>query len=100
MSEYPNDHLVLVQVYIVSLFQVTAHLHNSMRDQLQEDYMNKNNSITVAWDNLMIKVRYEIDVHAAVDAAHMCKTTGTMTSSNENIFRVTCPLCGEFTGHR
>ena len=23
-----------------------------------------------------------------------------MTSSNGNIFRVTCPLCGEFTGHR
>ena len=23
-----------------------------------------------------------------------------MTSSNENIFRVTGPLCGEFTGHR
>ena len=23
-----------------------------------------------------------------------------MTSSNENIFRVTCPLCGDFTGHR
>ena len=22
-----------------------------------------------------------------------------MTSPNENIFRVTCPLCGEFTGH-
>ena len=24
----------------------------------------------------------------------------TITSSNENIFRVTDPLCGEFTGHR
>ena len=23
-----------------------------------------------------------------------------MTSSNGNIFRVTCPLCGEFPGHR
>ena len=23
-----------------------------------------------------------------------------MTSSNDNIFRVTGPLCGEFTGHR
>ena len=23
-----------------------------------------------------------------------------MTSSNENIFRVTGPVCGEFTGHR
>ena len=23
-----------------------------------------------------------------------------MTSSNENIFRVTGPLCGEFTGHQ
>ena len=32
-----------------------------------------------------------------------CKATGslnTMTSSNENIFRVTGPLCGEFTGDR
>ena len=28
-----------------------------------------------------------------------CQLT-MMTSSNENIFRVTCPLCGEFTGHR
>ena len=33
-----------------------------------------------------------------------CNTTGSwlfmMTSSNENIFRVTGPLCGEFTGPR
>ena len=29
----------------------------------------------------------------------ICITT-LMTSSNENIFRVTGPLCGEFTGHR
>ena len=27
-------------------------------------------------------------------------TKGMMTSSNGNIFRVTGPLCGEFTGHR
>ena len=27
-------------------------------------------------------------------------TPGMMTSSNGNIFRVTGPLCGEFTGHR
>ena len=26
--------------------------------------------------------------------------TPMMTSSNGNIFRVTGPLCGEFTGHR
>ena len=27
-------------------------------------------------------------------------TVSMMTSSNGNIFRVTGPLCGEFTGHR
>ena len=27
-------------------------------------------------------------------------TLGMMTSANRNIFRVTGPLCGEFTGHR
>ena len=29
-----------------------------------------------------------------------CLLIFMMTSSNENIFRVTGPLCGEFTGHR
>ena len=28
------------------------------------------------------------------------KPLSMMTSSNGNIFRVTGPLCGEFTGHR
>ena len=30
--------------------------------------------------------------------SHPQSTTPMMTSSNGNIFRVTCPLCGEFTG--
>ena len=30
----------------------------------------------------------------------MCCVHDMMTSSNENIVRVTGPLCGEFTGHR
>ena len=32
--------------------------------------------------------------------ARVIPRTYTMTSSNGNIFRVTGPLCGEFTGHR
>ena len=33
--------------------------------------------------------------------SYTCKTTSCMmTYSNGNIFRVTGPLCGEFTGHR
>ena len=32
---------------------------------------------------------------------HWGTTNGhMMTSSNGSIFRITCPLCGEFTGHR
>ena len=27
-------------------------------------------------------------------------SVGMMTSSNGNVFRVTCPVCGEFTSHR
>ena len=35
-------------------------------------------------------------IHALISMNHV----SMMTSSNGNIFRVTGPLCGEFTGHR
>ena len=34
------------------------------------------------------------------ETQHRRSRNSKMTSSNENIFRVTGPLCGEFTGHR
>ena len=34
------------------------------------------------------------------NACQTCQRPAMMTSSNGNIFRVTGPLCGEFTGHR
>ena len=36
----------------------------------------------------------------AIDPFGTCVPLPTMTSSNENIFRVIGPLCGEYTGHR
>ena len=35
-----------------------------------------------------------------IRTAHPCSIKFMMTSSNGNIFCVTGPLCGEFTGHR
>ena len=39
-------------------------------------------------------------IHTHLTNAHTNKGLHMMTSSNGNIFRVTGPLCGEFTGHR
>ena len=46
---------------------------------------------------LSISTRFTLLVHSASGAI---PTNIMMTSSNENICRVTGPLCGEFTGHR
>ena len=48
---------------------------------------------------------YDVTVRILQDMGHDCPNPSDiprsmMTSSNENIFRVTGPLCGEFTGHR
>ena len=42
----------------------------------------------------MLAIRFSCATHIAILCTHM------MTSSNGNVFRVTGPLCGEFTGHR
>ena len=43
-------------------------------------------------------VQWKIDVWSLVATLHLCLTM--MKSSHGNIFRVTGPLFGEFTGHR
>ena len=53
--------------------------------------------------NLHCCLRYYVmeGVFTGIPPSHrIVYTFNMMTSSNENIFRVTGPLCGEFTGHR
>ena len=43
---------------------------------------------------------YSITARALMILCYLIIVRNMMTSSNGNIFRVTGPLCGEFTGHR
>ena len=43
-----------------------------------------------------IEVRFLPSVYTVYEC--VCKECGMMTSSNGDIFRITGPLCGEFTG--
>ena len=46
-------------------------------------------------------VQYNILLHRVKETLNLQKTNNSMTtSSNGNIFHVTGPLCGDFTGHR
>ena len=49
---------------------------------------------------LLSKIYDECRHYATINIKHYCTQHAMMTSSNENIFRVTGHLCGEFTGHR
>ena len=46
------------------------------------------------------KYYYEVCISWRPNSGHVPWGFFMMTSSNRNIFRVTGPLCGEFTGHR
>ena len=72
-------------------------------------YRGAMSTSVVRFSEILIKIqrclrRYSI--RSSVDCRHflplpMCQNNKRMmTSSNGNIFRVTGPLCGEFTGHR
>ena len=52
-------------------------------------------SVYHIWALVLVCVRH----HSLVSSSHKLFPTSMMTSSNGNIFRVTGPLCGEFTGH-
>ena len=63
----------------------------------------KNFYTTLYWVNTMAAVcwrRQAISNHAIGHTGRTGPCLPMMTSSNGNIFRVTGPLCGEFTGHR
>ena len=56
-------------------------------------------------NNNSMSRKHKYHIHRLMQQRRNPKCTGvtslfTMTSSNGNIFRVTGPLCGEFTGHR
>ena len=69
-----------------------------------KEYQKQNSTVYLQ----MVSARMDKNVVTAVEAedVHMrpgykiCVAWGMMTSSNENIFLVTGPLCGKFTGHR
>ena len=49
---------------------------------------------------ILIGIRTRISVSEVLSRRQVFSTLYMMTSSNETIFRITSPLCGEFTGHR
>ena len=55
------------------------------------------NVLTISYSLIRANIQY---MTTRVQKGQVNKEKLMMTSSNGNIFRVTGPLCGEFTGHR
>ena len=55
---------------------------------------------TIIWLHMIIIILFSEETMKDTRARESAANCYMMTSSNGNIFRVTGPLCGEFTGHR
>ena len=91
IKNFPVSHCCLC--YILMPLQLCPHilLYGPYR-VWNKSYLLTVNLNCPTWWNLGLKV------HPAT--FWILITKNMMTSSNENIFRVTVPLCGEFIGHR
>ena len=89
-------YFLLFNAQRVKHFYVTRLHADTMYVLLMHSTLSSSN---VIWFVYTLKTESSHEATVVVTGAPCCWFS-MMTSSNGNIFRVTGPLCGEFTGHR